>query len=170
MSHITLNGQPIHTIGKLPPVGSDAPDFIVTKTDLSEIKLKNYPKTTIILNIFPSLDTSTCATAMLKFNEMAQDFKHILILCISADLPFAQKRFCAVQHLNNIQPVSVFRHPGFGNDYGVLMTDGPVAGLLSRAIVVIDENGKVIHTQQVKELSDEPDYSAIISLLKASSK
>jgi thiol peroxidase len=170
MSHITVNGHPIHTLGKLPSVGSQAPDFTVTKTDLSEIRLKDYSNSVIILNIFPSLDTSTCATAMIKFNEMAQQFKNILILCISADLPFAQKRFCIAEHLNNVQPVSVFRHTGFGNDYGVLITDGPVAGLLSRAIVVIDEQGKIIHTQQVEELSDEPDYEIVIALLREKMK
>lgn len=119
----------------------------------------------IILNIFPSLDTSTCAAAMVRFNEVAQKLPDTLILCVSVDLPFAQKRFCSAQHLDNVVPVSVFRHPNFGTDYGVTITDGAMAGLLSRAVVVIDENAKIIYTQQVKELSDEPDYSAMLSVL-----
>lgn len=166
MTDIKFQGEVIHTSGSLPPLGTKAPDFTVTKTDLSEIRLKNYLGKKIILNIFPSLDTSTCASVMLRFNEIANDFKDVLILCISEDLPFAQKRFCAAEHVNNIQPVSVFRHPTFGKDYGVLITDGPLAGLLSRAVIILDEHGQVIYTQHVKELTDEPDYQSIISLLK----
>src|SRR5437016_6147093 len=113
MSIITLKGAPLHTLGTLPPVGSKAPDFTVTKTDLSEIKLRNYLGQKIVLNIFPSLDTPTCASAMMKFNEIAIQFQNVLFLCISADLPFAQKRFCTAEHLDNVQPVSVFRHTTF---------------------------------------------------------
>lgn len=170
MATITLQGSPIQTIGILPAVGSQAPDFTVTKTDLSEIRLKNYLGKKIILNIFPSLDTPTCATAMLKFNEIASKNNNVLILCISVDLPFAQKRFCSAEHLENVQPVSVFRHPTFGKDYGVTITSGPLAGLLSRAVVVMDENGKIIYTQQVSELTNEPDYSAITTSLQKDSK
>lgn len=161
MSDVTLRGTPLHTAGSLPLPGTQAPDFTVTKTDLSEIRLKNYLGKKIILNIFPSLDTPTCATAMHKFNEIAPLQDNTLILCVSADLPFAQKRFCAAEHLNNVHPVSVFRHPGFGEDYGVLITDGPLAGLLTRAVVIVDEHGKVIYTQLVREISEEPDYDAI---------
>src|SRR3990167_7052468 len=125
MTAITLNGSSMHTIGQLPPIGTKAPDFIVTKTDLSEIHLKHYLGKKIVLNIFPSLDTSTCASAMLRFNAIAKQYPNLLILCISADLPFAQKRFCAAEHLENVQPVSVFRHPAFGEIYGVTITDGP---------------------------------------------
>src|SRR5579883_2941880 len=114
MASITLKGTPLNTCGELPAVGTHAPDFTVTKTDLAEIRLKNYLGKKIVLNIFPSLDTQTCATAMLKFNEIATEHKNLLILCISADLPFAQKRFCSSEHLANIQPASVFRHPQFG--------------------------------------------------------
>jgi thiol peroxidase len=166
MSIVTLKGAPLHTTGTLPPVGSKAPDFTVTKTDLSEIKLKNYLGQKIVLNIFPSLDTSTCASAMMKFNEIAGQFQNVLFLCISADLPFAQKRFCTAAHLENVQPVSVFRHTKFGEDYGVTITDGPLAGLLSRAVVVLDESGNIQYTQQVTEISDEPDYSAVTQTIQ----
>jgi thiol peroxidase len=168
MTTITLNGSPLHTIGTLPPVGSNAPDFTVTKTDLGDIRLSNYHGNKIILNIFPSLDTSTCAAAMRKFNEIAEKLSHVLILCISEDLPFAQKRFCTAEHLQNVQPVSVFRNPEFGEKYGVMIEDGPVAGLLSRAVVVIDENGKIVYTEQVKELSNEPDYEAMVQAISIS--
>ena len=165
MTTITLNGLPIHTIGTLPAVGTQAPDFTVTKTDLAEIRLKNYLGKKIILNIFPSLDTPTCATTMRHFNETANQFKDILILCISADLPFAQKRFCSTEHLENVQPVSVFRHPKFGEDYGVSIIDGPLTGLLSRAIVILDEKGRVLYTEQVREISAEPNYATILKIL-----
>jgi thiol peroxidase len=166
MSTILLKGEPIQTIGSLPAVGAQAPDFSVTKTDLSEIKLKNYLGKKIILNIFPSLDTTTCAEAMKKFNEIAKDYPDLLILCVSADLPFAQKRFCSTECLNNVIPVSVFRHPHFGEDYGVSIIDGPIAGLLSRAVVVLDKQGKIVYTEQVKEITQEPDYKALLSHLR----
>lgn len=165
MTEISLQGAPIHTQGSLPAVGEKAPDFIVTKTDLSEINLKNYLGRKIILNIFPSLDTSTCAASMLRFNSIAQQFPDTLILCISADLPFAQKRFCAAEHLANVHPVSVFRHPQFGKDYGVIIQDGPLIGLLSRAIVLLNEQGTVIYTQQVAEITEEADYAKLIQAL-----
>jgi thiol peroxidase len=166
MSAITLNGAPMRTIGALPAVYSQAPDFSVTKMDLGEVHLKNFLGKKMVLNIFPSLDTSTCARAMQQFNEIAGKHPDVLILCISADLPFAQKRFCAAEHLANVVPVSVFRHPDFGKIYGVTIIDGPLTGLLSRAVVVIDEQGKVLYTQQVKEVADEPDYAAMMSVLK----
>lgn len=166
MTTITLKGTPIHTSGHLPPKGNMAPDFTLTKTDLGEVHLKNYTGTRLILNIFPSLDTPTCSAAMQEFNKIAEKHPDTLCLCVSADLPFAQKRFCTAQHLNNVIPVSVFRHPGFGNTYGVIMTDGPLAGLLSRAVVIIDKDGTITYTQQVKELSEEPNYDEILAALK----
>lgn len=166
MAIITFNQQPVQTIGNLPAIGSQAPNFTVTKTDLSEISLKNYLGQTILLNIFPSLDTSTCAAAMKRYNEIAAEFPDILILCVSADLPFAQKRFCGTEHLDNIIPVSVFRHPSMGDDYGVTITEGPLTGLLSRAVVIVDDNGKVIYTQQVSELTKEANYAAIVEALR----
>lgn len=166
MANITLKGSPIHTLGTLPSVGSQAPDFTVTKIDLSESQLKDYLGKRVILNIFPSLDTPTCASAMRHFNEIAQQLRNTTILCISADLPFAQQRFCVAEKLANVITGSVYRHPDFGKKYGTTITDGPVAGLQSRAIVVIDENGKIVHTEQVKELAEEPDYQAVLALLK----
>jgi thiol peroxidase len=165
MTTITLNGSPIHTIGTLPAVGAPAPDFMVTKTDMSEIRLSNYRGKKIILNIFPSMDTPTCATAMHKFNEIAAQNDKVLILCVSEDLPFAQQRFCTAEHLHNVQPVSVFRNPEFGEQYGVMIIDGPLTGVLSRAVVIIDETGKVIYTEQVKELSNEPNYAEMRAVL-----
>jgi len=166
MVEISLLGKPVNTIGSLPQIGSFAPDFTVTKTDLSEIHLKNYLGKIIVMNIFPSLDTETCATAMQHYNELAEKFPDVLILCISADLPFAQKRFCITQHLENVQPVSVFRHPSFGKDYGVTLIDGPLTGLLSRAVIIVNENGKIIYTQQVKEVAEGPNYEAITNVLE----
>lgn len=168
MAIITLNGSALHTVGNLPNVGAQAPDFIVTKPDLSEISLKNCQGKKILLNIFPSLDTPTCASAMRQFNDIAAKFSQVMFLCISADLPFAQKRFCTTENLQNVYPASVFRHPKFGQDYGVTITDGPVAGLLSRAIVLLDTQSKVLYTEQVKELSNEPNYSAMLDALKIS--
>lgn len=165
MALITLNGSPVHTVGELPAIGTKAPEFSVTKTDLSEIHLKNYHGKKIILNIFPSLDTPTCASSMRKFNEAAEKLDNVLILCVSEDLPFAQKRFCAAEHIKNVMPVSVFRHPEFGNDYGVMIVDGPLMGVLSRAVVLIDENGMIQYTEQVKELSNEPNYDAVLKLI-----
>ena len=169
MAAITLDGTTVHTIGELPAIGSTARDFSAVKKDLSDIQLKQYLGKKIILNIFPSVDTSTCATAMRKFNEIASKLPNVLILCISADLPFAQKRFCAAEHLENVQPVSIFRHPAFGKDYGVIIVDGPVTGLLARAVVMIDEDGKIMYTQLVNDLSAEPNYSPVLDLLKKNS-
>jgi thiol peroxidase len=167
MTAITLNGAPLHTVGSLPPINSKAPDFTVTKTDLGEIHLKNFIGKKIVLNIFPSLDTPTCARAMLHFNEIATNNPDILILCISADLPFAQKRFCSAEHLSNVIPVSVFRHTDFGKTYGLTIMDGALAGLLARAVVIINEQGKITYTQQVKDIVDEPDYAAAMNAIRA---
>ena len=161
MSVMTLNGSPYHTIGSLPAVGSAAPDFTVTKTDLGEVHLKHYAGKKVVLNIFPSLDTPTCAAAMHEFNQLADGHKNILFLCISADLPFAQKRFCVAEHLDNVLPASTFRHPQFAKDYGVLIVDGPLTGLLTRAAVVIDEKGKVTYTQVANEVTKELNYDEL---------
>ena len=166
MTTITLNGSPLQTTGSLPQIGVHAPDFTVTKTDLGEIHLKDYVGKKIILNIFPSLDTPTCAKAMKQFNVIAQQLPTTLILCISADLPFAQKRFCVAEHLDNVQCVSTFRHPDFGKHYGVTILDQPLQGLLSRAVVALDETGHVIYTEQVKEIANEPDYKALLKAVK----
>lgn len=163
MATITLQGNTVHTYGDLPIVGSKAPDFEMTKNDLSEIRLSDCLGKCTILNIFPSLDTPTCAMAMKQFNKIAGQHNDVLVLCISADLPFAQKRFCKEEHLKNVVPVSIFRNSDFGKIYGVLITDGPLKGLLSRAVVVIDKHGKISYTEQVKEIAEEPDYQCVIN-------
>jgi thioredoxin-dependent peroxiredoxin len=165
MAKITLKGNPINTSGTLPKIGSKAPDFVLTKTDLTDLTLKELIGKFIVLNIFPSLDTSTCANSVRHFNEAASKIKNTIILCISEDLPFAQKRFCGAENLVNVCPVSAFRNPEFGEDYGVTITDGPIKGLLSRCVVVLDEQGTVIYTQQVPEITEEPNYTAALQAL-----
>ena len=163
MAKITLKGGPVETIGNLPKVGSSAPNFTVTKTDLSGASLKDYAGKRLILNIFPSVDTPTCALSVKRFNEEASKAANTAVLCISADLPFAHKRFCGAEGIENVESASVFRSPSFGKDYGVEITTGVLKGLLSRAIVVIDGSGKVLHTQQVGEIADEPDYASALA-------
>jgi thiol peroxidase len=165
MAKITLKGNPINTSGTLPRIGSKAPDFVLTKTDLTDLTLKESIGKFIVLNIFPSLDTSTCANSVRHFNEAASKIKNTLVLCVSMDLPFAQKRFCGAENLVNVCPVSAFRSPEFGEDYGVTITDGSIKGLLSRCVVVLDEQGTVIYTQQVPEITEEPNYEAALQAL-----
>lgn len=165
MATITLKGNEITTVGELPAVGSKAPDFSLVATDLSEKKLSDYRGKTVILNIFSSLDTSICAASVRKFNETAGSRDETVVLCISADLPFAHSRFCEVESLNNVIPLSTFRSAGFGTDYGVTITSGPTAGLLSRAVVLIDPGGKVMYTEQVPEIAQEPDYETALARL-----
>lgn len=165
MAAITFKGNPTHTIGQLPAVGTKAPDFILTRDDLSEIRLHDCEGKQTILNIFPSLDTPTCAAAMKRFNQIAVGHDNLMVLCVSADLPFAQKRFCTVEHLASVIPVSIFRNTAFGRVYGTLIVDGPLAGLLSRAVIMLDSNGMIIHTEQVPEITEEPDYQSIIKLV-----
>lgn len=166
MATIALHGNPIHTVGALPGVGSDAPDFSLTKTDLSDITLSSFLGKKIVINIFPSLDTAVCATSVRKFNAEAQKHTNTVVLCVSKDLPFAHARFCTTEGLNNVVSLSELRNAGFGNDYGVLITDGPLAGLFSRAVVVVDEKGKVIYCEQVPDIVQEPDYDAALASLK----
>lgn len=165
MAKITLQGQPIHTIGDLPAKASLAPNFTLTKTDLTEISLTDFNGQTLILNIFPSLDTPTCAISVKKFNSEATKLKDTQILCVSMDLPFAQKRFCGAEDLDKIMPVSAFRHPEFGENYGVKIIEGKLAGLLARAIIIINKDGKIIYTEQVGEISEEPDYASALASL-----
>lgn len=167
MSSVTFKNTPIKRSGELPALNSLAADFNLIKIDLTETSLKDYTGKKIILNIFPSLDTAVCAASVRHFNEKAGQFPNTVVLCVSADLPFAQKRFCATENIENVIPVSSFRSPDFGKNYGVVMTDGPLAGLLSRAVVIINEKGKVIYTQQVPEITNEPDYDAVIAFMKA---
>ncbi len=166
MTQITLQGNAIQTVGTLPQTAAPAPAFQLTKTDLSEATLDTYKGKNVVLNIFPSIDTDVCAASVRRFNEAASSMSNTVVLCISADLPFAHKRFCETDGLENVEPVSVFRSPQFGTDYGVTISDGPIAGLLSRAIVVIDGEGKVTYTEQVPEITQEPDYDAALAALK----
>ncbi len=166
MSQITLRDNKINTYGSLPEMGEKAPHFELVKSDLSAAKLKDFKGKRLILNIFPSIDTNVCATSVRNFNERAAKLNNTEILCISRDLPFAQKRFVDDEGLHNVTNLSDFRQGDFGKDYGVEMIDGPMAGLLSRAVIVLDEEGVVIHSQQVPEISQEPDYlSALKTLL-----
>lgn len=166
MAQITLKGNVIHTIGELPKVGTKAPDFKLVKNDLSEGSLSDFKGQRLVLNIFPSLDTGTCAASVRHFNAEASKLKNTSVLCISKDLPFAQARFCGAEGLTDVHNLSDFRTGKFGKDYGVEIVDGPLAGLESRAVVVVDVDGSIIYTQQVKEIVDEPNYDAALALLK----
>ncbi|HPQ95784.1 MAG: thiol peroxidase [Thiothrix sp.] len=161
MATITLQGNPIQTLGELPAVGSKAPDFNLTGTDLGPVKLADFAGKTVILNIYPSVDTGVCAASTRKFNELAQE-KGLTVLCISADLPFAHARFCTSEGLEKVINLSTFRSPEFGQAYGVTITTGALAGLLSRAVVVL-RDGKVVYTEQVPEIAQEPDYQAALA-------
>jgi len=165
MALITLQGKPVQTIGKLPAVGRQAPSFTLVKTDLSEADLKDFTGKNIILNIFLSLDTSVCGASVRRFNKEASESPNTVVLCISADLPYAHKRFCETEGLNDVIPLSVFRSPEFGKDYGVTFASGPLTGLLSRAVVIIDKSGKIAYTEQVPEVTQEPDYDAALLVL-----
>jgi thiol peroxidase len=162
MATITFKGNPVETIGALPAVNTKAPDFRLTTTDLSDVSMNNYAGKRLILNIFPSIDTPVCAASARRFNEEAGRLDNTVVLCISADLPFAHNRFCELEGLKDVVSLSVFRSPDFGKDYGVTITTGPLAGLLSRAIVIIDQSGTVTYTQQVSEIAEEPDYGAAL--------
>ncbi len=165
MANITLQGNPVSTVGDLPAVGSQAPDFSLVQSDLSDIKLSDYKGKNVVLNIFPSLDTSTCATSVRRFNKEASSTDNTVVICVSADLPFAAGRFCTTEGLENVYTASVFRDTAFGKDYGVDFADGPLLGLTSRAVVVVDPQGKVSYTQQVSEIADEPDYASALAAL-----
>jgi thiol peroxidase len=165
MTKITLKGNPIKTVGKLPKVGSKAPKFSLVKADLSKAKLKDFKGSKLILNIFPSLDTGTCAASVRRFNKEASELENTKVLCISRDLPFAQARFCGAEGLDNVITLSDFAKGKFGKAYGVTIKTGPLANLHSRAIVIIDEEGKVTYTQQVSEIVDEPNYEEALKAL-----
>ncbi len=164
MAQITLEGNPFQTVGELPAVGAQAPAFSLTATDLSEKTLDEFSGKKVVLNIFPSIDTSVCAASVRRFNQDASSMDNTVVLCVSADLPFAHSRFCEAEGLKDVVPVSVFRSQ-FGSDYGVTVADGPIAGLLSRAVVIIDGNGKVVYTEQVPEITQEPDYQAALNAI-----
>ena len=163
MAQVTLKGNPIHTNGELPAVGAKAPALKLTGVDLNDVSLADYQGKRKILNIVPSLDTEVCATSTRKFNETAGKLPNTVVLVISADLPFAAKRFCTTEGLQNVVPLSLMRDKAFAKDYGVLLTDGPLAGLCARAVVVLDEEDKVVYRQLVPEIGQEPDYDKALA-------
>jgi thiol peroxidase len=165
MASITLGGNPINTNGELPKVGAKAPSFNMTKNDLSIATLKDFEGSKLVLNIFPSIDTATCATSVRKFNEQASQLSNTKVLCISRDLPFAQKRFCVAEGLENVINLSDFKDGSFGKNYGLEITDSVLAGLHSRVVIVIDETGNVLYSEQVPEIADEPNYEAALAAL-----
>lgn len=165
MATITLGGNPVHTSGEMPKTGTQAPDFTLVKNDLSAVTLKDFSGSRLILNIFPSIDTGVCATSVRKFNEMAAGLSNTKVLCISRDLPFAQKRFCGTEGIENALTLSDFRNGSFGKDYGLEMTDGNLKGLHARAVVVLDENARVLYTELVPEIASEPNYDLTLAAL-----
>jgi len=166
MAQVTFQGNPVPTSGELPSVGGTTPEFSLTKGDLSEVSLASYAGRKVVLNIFPSLDTPVCAASVRRFNVAASTLADTTVLCVSADLPFAAGRFCTTEGLENVVPASTFRNPGFGKAYGVEITDGPLRGLLARAVVVVDGNGKVLYRELVPEIVNEPNYEAALAALK----
>lgn len=166
MAQVAFNGNPVKTLGDLPKVGSKAPDFKLTKSDLADISIKDFSGKKVVLNIFPSIDTSVCQASVRKFNQEAGGLQNTVVLCVSRDLPFALNRFCGAEGLKNVVPASELRTSSFGDSYGVRITDGPLAGLFSRAVVVLDEKGNVTYTEQVPEITQEPDYNKALTSLK----
>lgn len=166
MAEVLFAGNKVKTAGNLPETGSAAPDFKLVKTDLSDASLADYKGKKVILNIFPSLDTPVCATSIRKFNQEASSLDNTVVLCISKDTPFAHKKFCTTEGLENVVSLSEFRYNEFGSSYGVTFEEGPFKGLFSRSIVVIDENGKVVHTEQVPNTGDEPNYEKALAAVK----
>ena len=164
MAEITFRGNPIHTVGELPAVGSPAPAFTLTGLDLSDVTVGDFAGKNLVLNIFPSVDTAVCAASVRTFNERAAALEGTAVLNVSADLPFAMGRFCGAEGIENVQSASVFRSD-FGDSYGVKIAEGPLAGLMSRAVVVVDGEGVVRYTEQVPEIGQEPDYDAALSVL-----
>ncbi len=165
MAAITLGGNAINTTGSLPKVGDKAPNFELTKNDLSTAKLSDYQGTKLVLNIFPSVDTGICAASVRKFNESASQLENTKVLCISRDLPFAQQRFCGAEGLQNVESLSDFKNGSFGKDYGLEIADSAFNSLHSRVVIVLDENGVVKYTEQVAEIGNEPNYDAALASL-----
>jgi len=165
MAKITLEGNTITTNGDLPGVGDTAPDFTLVDSDLNDVSLTDFEGKKKLLNIVPSLDTGICATSTRKFNEHADKHVDTVILIISADLPFAQARFCGAEATDKVKPLSMMRNRNFAKDYGVLIQDGPLSGICARAVVVLDENNRVLHSQLVPEIAQEPDYDAALAAL-----
>jgi len=161
MATISSRGEMVETSGELPAVGSAAPEFALRRADLSRVSLADYAGSRLVLNIFPSIDTPTCAKSVRQFNERVAALANTHVLCVSADLPFALARFCGAEGIDNVETASVYRAPEFGLDYGVFMAEGRLGGLLARAVVVVDERGTIVHTELVPEIAQEPDYEAV---------
>lgn len=164
MATVTLKGNPFNTVGELPAVGAKAPAFTLAQADLSDLTLADLAGKRVVLNIFPSIDTPTCATSVRKFNEKAASLDNVVVVCVAADLPFAMSRFCGAEGITNVKVGSGFRSD-FGNAYGVNFADGPLKGLMSRAVVVVGTDGEVLYTEQVGETADEPDYAGALAAL-----
>ena len=164
MAEVTLGGNPVHTSGDLPEVGGPAPSFSLVGTDLGEVTTADFEGKNLVLNIFPSVDTPTCATSVRTFNERAAGLDDTVVLCVSADLPFAHSRFCGAEGIENVSSASTFRS-SFGSDFGVTLTDGPLAGVLARAVVAVGADGTVKHAELVPEIAHEPDYDAALGAL-----
>jgi len=165
MATITINGKPTNTIGDLPEIGTTAPDFLLTKTDLTDISLKDFQGKKLVINIFPSIDTPICSMSVRKFNQEISKYNNSKVLCVSLDLPFAHARFCETEGIKNAITVSELRTRDFGDTYGVRIIEGPLKGLLARSIVVLDENSNVIFSKFVQELKTEPDYDEVLKIL-----
>lgn len=163
---VTLQGNPFKLTGDLPQAGAQAPDFKAAKADLSDVKLSDYKGKRVILNIFPSTDTGVCAQSVRQFNKLASELENTVVLCISKDLPFASSRFCAAEGLNNVVTLSLFRDDDMVKAYGLEIAEGPMRGLMARSVYVLDENGKILYTQLVSEITEEPDYDAALAALK----
>ena len=166
METTAFKGTPVHTCGHLPHTGSQAPRFTLTRGDLTELRSEELKGRRIVLNIFPSLDTAVCATSVRKFNQLAASLDNTTVVAVSKDLPFAQSRFCTTEGIENLIAASAFRSPEFAREYGIEMGDGPLAGLLARAVVIIDETGRIIYTELVPEITHEPNYEAALKALK----
>ncbi|MDE7124865.1 MAG: thiol peroxidase [Muribaculaceae bacterium] len=164
METVYFKGIPCHTYGNVPRPGQEAPDFSLVNRDLTDVTAADFKDKRIVLNIFPSLDTPVCAASVRRFNQEAASVDNTVVVCVSMDLPFAQERFCEANNINNVIVTSAFRSPEFAQKYGLLLTDGPLKGLLSRAVIIMDK-GKVIYTDVVNEITDEPDYESAISVL-----
>lgn len=166
METIFFKGTPCHTYGQIPAVGTEAPGFDLTSKDLQPVRLSDYDGKRVVLNIFPSLDTPVCAMSVRRFNKEAADLENVAVICVSMDLPFAMSRFCSAEGIDNVIAASAFHSPVFLQNYGLQMIDGPLAGLLARAVIVMDENHRIIFSDLVEEITNEPDYKGAISVLK----
>lgn len=166
MAKITLKGNPLHTVGELPALGTDLSDLKVTKSDLTDVAIGSFAGKALVLNIFPSIDTSVCSASVRHFNQDAGGLANVTVLCVSMDLPFALNRFCGAEGIKNVHTASAFRHPDFGQKLGVRILDGGMAGLFARSIVVLDASGKVKYTELVPEIAQEPNYAAALAAAK----